>query len=326
LLQSRRLLQHFLAALAYRTQKALRDAPAAFADFDVGSNVRTPHELVWHMTGVIGYARTMLRGGTFEPPRLDTFDAEVARFHDTLTALRDDFADPTLTATISDEQFLQGQLSDAMTHAGQLAMLRRLFGSPVASENFIHAAVDSANVGRNQAQPRAPDTHWAPHLPPPAPGPTVKYTRDVTRTRIGGSSPFLIVRDVPASLAFYRDQLGFDVTFEGPEPNDIFFGIVNRGGAQILMKAVDVEPVPNHTRDIGRGIARWDAFISVPDPDALPPSMPRAASRSSSRCATRTTACAALRSRTPTATCCSSAGPAERRRLKARRECGRDCH
>ena len=56
--ESRRLLQHFLAALAYRTQKALRDAPEAFGDFSAGTHVRTPHDLLWHMTGVIGYART----------------------------------------------------------------------------------------------------------------------------------------------------------------------------------------------------------------------------------------------------------------------------
>lgn len=86
---------------------------------------------------------------------------------------------------------------------------------------------------------------------------------------ISGISPFFIVTDVPASLAFYRDRLGFEVTFEGPEPGDIFFGIVNRGGAQILTKSVGVAPVPNYTRDIKQGIARWDAFVSVPDPDAL---------------------------------------------------------
>ena len=91
----------------------------------------------------------------------------------------------------------------------------------------------------------------------------------MTQAEISGISPFFIVRHVPTSLAFYRDKLGFEITFQGPEPNDIFFGIVRRGGAQILMKAVDVEPVPNYTRDIGHGMARWDAFVIVPDPDAL---------------------------------------------------------
>lgn len=67
----------------------------------------------------------------------------------------------------------------------------------------------------------------------------------MTRPEIVAISPFFIVADVPASMAFYRDRLGFEITFEGPEPGDIFFGIVSRG------------------------IARWDAFVYAPDPDAL---------------------------------------------------------
>ena len=167
---SRPLLRHFLAALAYRTQKALRDAPAHYADYRAGTHVRTPHELLWHMTGVIGYARTMLRGGRFTPPWLATFAEEIARFHDTLQALRDDFADPALQAAITDEQFLQGPLSDAMTHAGQLALLRRLAGSPVASENFIFAEIRADNVGAAQPDPAAPDEWWSPDQPPQPPG------------------------------------------------------------------------------------------------------------------------------------------------------------
>jgi catechol 2,3-dioxygenase-like lactoylglutathione lyase family enzyme len=87
--------------------------------------------------------------------------------------------------------------------------------------------------------------------------------------KIGGIAPLFIVKNVPAALAFYRDRLGFHVTFQGPEPNDIFFGIVERGAAMIMFKAIDVPPVPNCTRDIGHGIARWDAYLYVPDPDAL---------------------------------------------------------
>jgi len=167
--ESRRLLQHFLAALAYRTQKALRGAPNSFADFRIAPTTRTPHELLWHMTGVIGYARTMLHGGTFTPPRV-SFAEEIVRFHDTLAALRGDFGDESLTARISDQQFLQGPLSDAMTHAGQLAMLRRLAGSPVASENFIFAAIQSDNVTPTQPEPAAPDAWWKPDDPPRPPG------------------------------------------------------------------------------------------------------------------------------------------------------------
>jgi catechol 2,3-dioxygenase-like lactoylglutathione lyase family enzyme len=74
---------------------------------------------------------------------------------------------------------------------------------------------------------------------------------------ISGISPLFIVRNVPKSLSFYRDRLGFEITFQGPGPDDIFFGIVRRGGAQILFKEVGVAPVPNYTRDIKQGIARW---------------------------------------------------------------------
>lgn len=169
--ESRRLLQHFLGALAYRTQKALRGAPESFGDFRIHPTSRTPFELLWHMTGVVGYARTFLRGGDFEPPKLAGLDQEIARFHETLEALSRDFADPSLTARISDEQFLQGPLADAMTHAGQLAMLRRLHGAPVAPENFIFANVSAANVGAAQSDPAAPDPGWTPEEPPLPPGP-----------------------------------------------------------------------------------------------------------------------------------------------------------
>jgi len=88
-------------------------------------------------------------------------------------------------------------------------------------------------------------------------------------TEISSISPFFIVSDVPSSLSFYRDRLGFEITFQGPAPDDIFFGIVRRGGAQILLKAVGVAPMPNYTRDVKQGVARWDAFLYVADPDSL---------------------------------------------------------
>src|ERR1044072_6856820 len=91
----------------------------------------------------------------------------------------------------------------------------------------------------------------------------------MTEPEISSIAPLFIVNDVPAALAFYRDSLGFDITFEGPEPNDIFFGIVERGAAMIMFKSIGVPPVPNHTRDIKQGIARWDAYLYAPDPDAL---------------------------------------------------------
>jgi hypothetical protein len=186
--ESRRLLRHFLAALAYRTQKALRGAPATFPEFRAGTNVRTPHELLWHMTGLIGYARTMLHGGDYAPPQLPTLAEEVARFHATLEALRDDLADDSLTARITDEQLLQGPLADAMTHAGQLAMLRRLAGAPVASENFIFARISASNVGVDQPEPAAPDRWWRPDQPPRPPGPAPTGGDDAPDRGEGGGA------------------------------------------------------------------------------------------------------------------------------------------
>ena len=88
------------------------------------------------------------------------------------------------------------------------------------------------------------------------------------RPEIGGISPCFITRDLEAALAFYCDSLGFEVTFKGPE-DDPFFGIVERGRVMVMLKDIGNEPVPNHTRDVGKGKPPWDAYIYVPDPDAL---------------------------------------------------------
>lgn len=159
--EKRNMLRHFLAALAYRTQKALRDAPPDFANYNPPKQVRPPTELVRHMTSVLGYARTCFIGGTYRPEALPGLEDEVARFHGMLedlsrhleigTPLRDD---------MTEERLLQGPFSDAMTHAGQLAMLRRLAGSPVPPENFIVADIRADRLGESQAEPVSPDADW----------------------------------------------------------------------------------------------------------------------------------------------------------------------
>jgi len=97
----------------------------------------------------------------------------------------------------------------------------------------------------------------------------------MTPPTISGISPFFIVANVPATLAFYRDKLGFEVTFRGPTPDDEFFGIVRRGAAMIMFKSlgvivdgkdVAVVPVPNYGRKPAFSL---DAHVVVPDPDAL---------------------------------------------------------
>lgn len=161
----RRMLHHFLAALAYRTQKALRDAPDSFADFEAGNRVRTPHWLVQHMDSVLGYALTYFEGGEYRPQRLPDFEAEIRRFHGKLEKLARHLEAGTPFRGTTPERLLQGPFSDAMTHAGQLAMLRRLDGSPVPPENFIVADVSPDNLGPDQPLPASPDEAW-----PEAPG------------------------------------------------------------------------------------------------------------------------------------------------------------
>ena len=85
------------------------------------------------------------------------------------------------------------------------------------------------------------------------------------RAEISGIAPFLIVSHAPSSLSFYRDRLGFEITYQEPA-DEPFFGIVCRGRAMIMLKDVGVDPLPNYKREPA---ARWDAYLYVPDPDAL---------------------------------------------------------
>ena len=102
------MLRHFLAALAYRTQKALREAPSDFGDFAAGNLTRTPRDLVQHMTSVLGYARTFFRGGSYRPAPLPSLEGEVERFHEMLADLSAhlEAGDPLVDMT--PEQLLQG--------------------------------------------------------------------------------------------------------------------------------------------------------------------------------------------------------------------------
>jgi hypothetical protein len=156
----RAMLRHFLAAIAYRTQKAVRDAPPSFGTFDAGLQVRTPADLVRHMTSVLGYARTLFVGGRYHAEPLADLAAEMARFHVMLEDLSRHLDTGAELHGITEERLLQGPFCDAMSHAGQLAMLRRLAGSPVPPENFVEAAIDAANVGSAQPAPVSLDLDW----------------------------------------------------------------------------------------------------------------------------------------------------------------------
>jgi hypothetical protein len=153
----RKLLRHFLATLAYRTQKALRGAPDSFPSFRAAPTVRTPHELVHHIDSLKGYARTFFIGGEYQKEILADFDSEVERLHATVEDLALHLRLGTPFEGITPERMLQGPFADAMTHVGQIAILRRLADSPVPSENFIYADVNPDNLGPDQPLPVRPD-------------------------------------------------------------------------------------------------------------------------------------------------------------------------
>lgn len=168
--RDRELLRHFLAAIAYRTQKALRDAPEHYPVFSAGNRVRSPVELIRHMTSLMGYVRTFFEGGSYpvKPDPLPTFTEEVRRFHDMLEAVGALLASDA-TCSLTTEQLLQGPFADTMTHVGQLAMLRRLADAPVAPENFIYADIRGERLHAEQPTPKRPDTNWPEAPPSPKP-------------------------------------------------------------------------------------------------------------------------------------------------------------
>lgn len=88
-----------------------------------------------------------------------------------------------------------------------------------------------------------------------------------TQAQLGHVAPLLIVRDVMRSIAFYKESLGFEVTYLGPD-GDPYFAMVQRDGAWLMLKAItpEVQPMPNSSR---HPWARWDVYIYTPDPDAL---------------------------------------------------------
>jgi hypothetical protein len=159
--RDRELLRHFLAAIAYRAQKALRGAPEQYATFSAGNRVRTPVELIRHMTALMGYVRTFFQGGSYpvKPDPLPTFKEEVARFHEMVTAVGE-LLRSGANCSISTEQLLQGPFADTMTHVGQLAMLRRLADSPVPPENFVYADIRADRLHADQPPPARPDKVW----------------------------------------------------------------------------------------------------------------------------------------------------------------------
>ena len=156
----RALLRHHLAALAVRFQHALRGAPDDFATFSVGHGVRTPLELVGHVAAVLDRGAALLRSGSpasVAPRAGTTMGAAVADVHAALAELDALMLDATVAPDDdATSRLLHGPLVDAATHVGQLVLLRRLAGSPVAPASHLRAEVRAGEVGPDVPSPPPP--------------------------------------------------------------------------------------------------------------------------------------------------------------------------
>jgi len=151
---SQELLRHTVATLAYRGGKAVRAAPEGFSTFRVAPGSRSAGEILAHIGDLVDWGASMARGKqVWQPVAPREWDADVRRFFDALAALDAAIAsDQALGST--PEQIFQGPIADALTHVGQLAMMRRLAGAPVKGENYAVAAIAAGQVGAEQPQAR----------------------------------------------------------------------------------------------------------------------------------------------------------------------------
>jgi hypothetical protein len=147
-------LRHALATVAYRGGKALRGAPEEFAEFRVAAGTRTPLELVAHVNDLFDWALHLADGEhVWQDSTPISWPREVERFYATLAAFDQRLACGRPLG-FAPERLFQGPLADALTHVGQLAMLRRLAGWPVRGENYFKAEIAVGQVGAEQAPPR----------------------------------------------------------------------------------------------------------------------------------------------------------------------------
>ena len=149
---ARAVVRHLVATLAYRAAKALRDVEPGFAHASFGDATRKPVVIVAHMADLIAWAISVTHGAyDWKAKGTVDWNAEVARFFDNLTKL--DVALASTAAEGSIEKLIQGPLADALTHVGQLAMLRGMAGKPVRPESYARAEIVAGRVGLNQAPP-----------------------------------------------------------------------------------------------------------------------------------------------------------------------------
>jgi hypothetical protein len=142
--------RHFLATIAYRARKVIFGSPADFGTFDTDHGVRKPVEILSHMSNILQHAQSFFI--TTETTRISvgTWEQEVERFFRVLSELDKLLATGTEPKGRTAEQLLQGPLADAMTHIGQLAMLRRMASAPIPKEDFDEATIRLGDVGLTQ--------------------------------------------------------------------------------------------------------------------------------------------------------------------------------
>ena len=150
----RAMLRHCVATLAYRGGKAVRGAPEACGEFSAGAGLRTPLEILAHVGDLLDWALSMARGEPrFRESAPRAWGEEVARFFRALEEFDAYLASDAPLAT-SAEGLFQGPVADALTHVGQIALLRRMAGAPVRGENYYMAEIVAGRVGDEQAAPR----------------------------------------------------------------------------------------------------------------------------------------------------------------------------
>jgi hypothetical protein len=148
------LLRHTLATLAYRGGKALRGAPAEFAEFRAGQTTRTPAQILAHIGDLLDWALSLAEGkeSWHNSPPLD-WEQGTARFFAALEAF-DQRLSSGAPLGCPVEGLFQGPIADSLTHVGQIAMLRRMAGCPLRGENYFRADIAAGRVGPEQAKPR----------------------------------------------------------------------------------------------------------------------------------------------------------------------------
>ena len=150
----RELLRHAVATVAYRGGKAITGAPDSFAAFRCGESTRTPEEILAHVGDLFDWALSLARGA--QQWRNSTplpWPDEVARFFEALRTF-DAYLESDAPIDPLPERLLQGPVADALTHVGQLALLRRLAGTPIRGENYYKADIVVGRAGSEQSAPR----------------------------------------------------------------------------------------------------------------------------------------------------------------------------